>query len=387
METLNYFDNAATSYPKPLEVGSEILRYLNEVGGPYGRSFYGRALEVSKTVEACRDLLSDNFGIAGAEKLVFTSNATQAINTVLRGMKFDGGEVWISPLEHNAVMRPLKQLADNRIITIKELPSLPDGMIDSTQLSRLDLSRAALLVVCHQSNVNGLIQPVSDIKKAAGRVPLLLDAAQSAGHLEIKVDEWDLDYLAFTGHKGLLGPTGTGGLYMKNPDSLEPLYHGGTGSLSDSWETPEFMPDRFEAGTPNIAGIYGLLAALRNKPEPRHSRSDFMTLLDAVADIQGIRLHTSSVRAGQGELFSITVKEPDGSPVSVSDLGTVLYSGYKIETRIGLHCAPLAHRSIGTFPDGSLRISLSPYHSADDLKRLLTALQQTAERFRKGSVN
>ena len=385
MEPLNYFDNAATSFPKPPEAGEESLRYLNDLGGPYGRSFYGRALEVSRTVEDCRELAASALGAADADCLVFTTNATQAVNTVLKGLNLEGKEVWISPMEHNAVTRPLKYLEDRGLIEIKILPFQEGGLIDTESLARSDLSRAGLVIVCHASNVTGLIQPVAEIsaaikKAAAGKggsdaPPLLLDAAQSAGHLETKADEWDIDYIAFTGHKGFLGPTGTGGLFIKDASGLDPLINGGTGSRSDSWETPEFLPDRFEAGTPNIAGIFGLAGALRNRPEPRHSCDDFLSLLDAVSGIDGLELHCAPERGRQAEVFSITAEEGFMSP---SDLGMKLYSDFGIETRLGLHCAPLAHNTIGTFPDGTVRISPSVYHSRDDFNRLLDALEKTA---------
>ncbi|MBI9109147.1 MAG: aminotransferase class V-fold PLP-dependent enzyme [Spirochaetales bacterium] len=374
----NYFDNAATSFPKPIAVGKETLRYLEELGGPYGRSFYARALEVSRTVEACRDLLGERLSTASPENIVFTANATQAINTVLKGLDTAGREIWISQLEHNAVTRPLKQLERTSGITIKTLPSLPGGLVDTEKLSQTDLSNAALIVLCHESNVTGLIQPAAEIKKAAGRVPVLIDAAQSAGLIPINADKWNIDYLAFTGHKGLLGPTGTGGLFMKDCESLRPLINGGTGSKSDSWETPSFMPDKFEAGTPNISGIFGLFGALTTVPEPRHSRDDFFRLLDGAADIPGIQVQASPDRTRQGEVFSITADF-----ASPSEIGRMLYEDFGMETRIGLHCAPLAHSSIGTFPGGTVRLAPSVYHSPADLDRLLYALGSAALKLRR----
>jgi len=377
MKLNSYFDNAATSFPKPEAVGTETLRYLNDLGGPYGRSFYGRALEVSRTVESCRDLLSERIGAGKPENIVFTANATQAINTVLRGLDLEGGEVWISALEHNAVTRPLKYLEKTNNIEIKYLPSLTGGAVDTEALGRTDLSAASLIIICHESNVTGLIQPVAEIKKAAENVPLLLDAAQSAGGTVIKADEWNIDYLAFTGHKSLLGPTGTGGLYMKSSDALSPLINGGTGSKSDSWETPAFLPDRFEAGTPNIAGIFGLYGALKNTPESRHSKKTFLSLLNEISSIAGMHIHAAPAENTQGEVFSITADF-----ASPSDLGMALYEDFGIETRIGLHCAPLAHNTINTFPEGTVRFAPSVYHDDSDLYRLLDAIIKSAAKFK-----
>ena len=378
MKVNNYFDNAATSFPKPKAVGREILRYLNEIGGPYGRSFYGRALEVSRTVECCRDLLAQRIGAGRPENLVFTANATCGINTVLKGLELAGREVWVSRLEHNAVMRPLSQLEKHSGIKIRMLPSLPGGLVDTDALSHTDLGRAGLIVVCHQSNVTGLIQPAAEIKKAAAGVPVLLDAAQSAGHTEIRADDWNIDYIALTGHKGLLGPTGTGGLYMKDTSGIIPLTAGGTGSRSDSFETPDFLPDRFEAGTHNIAGIFGLYGALSSPAEPGHSRDEFIDLMKSIAAVPGLRIHAAPDVQQQGEVFSVTADF-----ASSSELGTALYEGSGIETRVGLHCAPLAHETAGTFPEGTLRIAPSVYHCADDFTRLSKAFEAVSEKMRR----
>ena len=376
----NYFDNGATSFPKPPQVGEEISRYLNEIGGPYGRSFYARALEVSGVVEEARDLAADMLGVSDGSKIVFSQNATQGINTVLKGLDFNGGTVYITPLEHNAVTRPLQRLEDEGKIQIKYLPAFTDGRVDTDRMKNLDFSDTVLIVVNHQSNVSGLVQPLGDIKAAAGDVPLLADTAQSAGHMEIKAQEWNIDYLAFTGHKGLLGPTGTGGLYIKDNEALLPLINGGTGSLSESWETPDFMPDRFEAGTPNVAGIFGLLGALKHRPESAHTRQDFLNMMDRIKAVPGIKVYGAERAGDQGEVFSITSAYTDPS-----DFGMDLYSKFGIETRIGLHCAPLAHRPLSTFPGGTVRISPSLYHSKDDFDRLCSAVESLALKYRKGS--
>ncbi|MDC7225325.1 MAG: aminotransferase class V-fold PLP-dependent enzyme [Spirochaetales bacterium] len=373
----NYFDNAATSFPKPVAVAGEISRYLNDVGGPYGRSFYSRAIEVSGTVETCRDMLAARLGISDAGNLVFTANATGAINTVLSGLDTAGREVWVTPMEHNAVMRPLQRLQDRGVAVVKILPAGPDGLVDPGAVRNINFSSAALVVICHQSNVTGLIQPVAEIKRAVGDVPLLLDTSQSAGNTPVNIEEWNIDYAAVTGHKGLLGPTGVGALYMKNPESLEPMICGGTGSRSDSFETPSFLPDRFEAGTPNVAGIYGLYGALKEAPEPAHSPDDILEMLDYVSGIPGIKVLRAEDANRQGAVFSIITDE-----VQVSDFGMKLYENFGIESRIGLHCAPLAHKTLGTFPTGTVRIAPSIYHGRTDFDRLIYALENTAKKLR-----
>ena len=361
-----YFDCGATSFPKPAQVAREITRYLNEVGGPYGRSFYGRALTVSGVIEETRSLLAGLLGAKHPERIIFTHNATHAVNIVVKGLALKGKEVWISPLEHNAVARPLRRLKQDGQIRVRFLPSAADGRVEPERL--LFSERTGLIIVNHQSNVNGVIQPIREIKKKAGPLPVLVDAAQSLGHQTINATDWGIDFVAFTGHKGLLGPTGTGGLYLGGRH-LNPLIEGGTGSRSESSAMPGFLPDRFEAGTPNIAGIYGLRAALLHRPVPAHTREDFLGLIQAVRELPGLMVHAARAEEHQGELFSITSGGMDSST-----LGLRLYEDYGIETRLGLHCAPLAHRRIGTFPAGTVRISPSVYHSPRDFAVLHAAL-------------
>ncbi len=371
--TNGYFDNAATSFPKPKACAREISRYLNEVGGPYGRSAYGRALEASRTVEEARDMTASLLGAENPERILFTSGATSAINTIIKGLNLKDGYILAGPLEHNAVMRPLEALRVSRNLEIRILPSLKDGRVDMAAAAEMDFSGCLLAAVNHMGNVNGVIQPIGELKAILGKIPLLVDASQSAGHEPITADEWGIDFLAFTGHKGLLGPTGTGGFFIRDGLDLNPLVNGGTGSRSESWETPEFLPDRFEAGTPNVAGLFGLLGSLSEPPRPAHTKEEFLNLLAAAAEIPGLRVHAAAENAYQGELFSITSEKADPS-----QLGMMLFERHGVETRIGLHCAPLAHRTLGTFPDGTVRIAPGPYHTVQDLEDLLKALEDAA---------
>ena len=371
--TNGYFDNAATSFPKPPACAREIARYLNDVGGPYGRSAYGRALEASRTVEEARDKTAALLGAANPERILFSAGATSAINTVVKGLGLRNGFVAVGPLEHNAVMRPLEVLRKSGGPEIRVLPALSDGRVDLAAVSTMDLSECRLAAVNHMGNVNGVIQPIGELKALLGEIPLLVDAAQSAGHEPIGVDKWGVEFLAFTGHKGLMGPTGTGGFFIREGRTLEPLLNGGTGSRSESWETPDFLPDRFEAGTPNVAGLFGLLGSLSEAPTPAHAKGDFLDLLTEAARIPGLRVHAAADPACQGELFSVTSNRKDPS-----ELGRRLYERHGVETRIGLHCAPLAHRTLKTFPDGTVRIAPGPFHTVRDLEELLTALEDSA---------
>lgn len=371
MSANKYFDNCSTSFPKPEAVATETVRYLTEVGGNYGRSSYSRVLEVSRTVETCRDELAELLHCADSDQVAFAQNATHAANTILQGLDLNGAHILISPMEHNAIARILNALQEQGKITFETLPAGKDGRVDIAQIPDMIRDNTKLVIVNHASNVNGVIQPIKEIKEAIGAIPFMVDGAQSFGKERIMVEEWGIDYLAFTGHKALLGPTGTGGFYARNPELIRPLLYGGTGSRSESLEMPDFLPDRFQAGTPNIAGIYGLLAALENRPEPQHSSSDFKQLLDQIREIEGITLWCADDFENQCEVFSITHRD-----LNSSELSWRLFQDHSIETRPGLHCAPLAHETLGTMPVGTCRISLSPYHTKEDLDYLVDCLKK-----------
>ncbi len=366
-----YFDNAATSFPKPPTVVEMISTYLNEIGGTYGRSAYQRVIDASGCVETVRDLLAEKLQVENVEHVIFSFNATTAINTILSGLNLNNSHVLISPLEHNAVTRPLEILRGKYGITIDILPHFPDGRIDIENLKSMIRDTTKLVIVNHQSNVNGVIQPVDKVKDVVGTIPVLLDLAQSLGHIPVKLDEWDIDFAVFTGHKGLLGPTGTGGFFIRNPDLVDPLVAGGTGSSSESFEMPSFAPDKFEAGTPNIAGIYGLLGALENPCKKQFTQKKYLELLDTISSCGFVKVLRATDKNDQGDLFSIVHHRYDCSRVA-----SALYTKYAIETRSGLHCAPLAHTTLGTFPSGSVRFSLSPYHTDSDLDFLCNAIKE-----------
>lgn len=249
-------------------------------------------------------------------------------------------------------MRPLTVLQQKHQITIETLPAHSDGSIDLEQLPTVDLSETALIVVNHQSNVSGVIQPIAEITAWAKGVPVMVDGSQSAGYIPIAIDQWGIDYFVFTGHKELLGPTGTGGFFARNPENLKPLLEGGTGSLSESFEMPTALPDRFQAGTPNMVGIIGLLAALQNHPQTAIPQQAVNALIDQVKAIGEYNVICANNPEQQGALFSIT--HPSYKPFQMA---RTLYENHEIEVRSGLHCAPAAHRFYGTFPQGAVRFS------------------------------
>ncbi|MGC9367740.1 MAG: aminotransferase class V-fold PLP-dependent enzyme [bacterium] len=366
-----YFDNGATSFPKPPEVAAECSRYLNEVGGSYGRSFNSRALEVSRIVEETRSMLTKIINEDDSSRMIFTFNATQSINLVIKGFYYKKGEIVTTPLEHNAVMRPLNRAVTENNLKLKFLPTKPDGRIIIERIDEVVNNNTDLVIINHASNVNGLIQPVDEIKAVIPDIPLLIDTAQSLGHGQLDVGKADIEFIAFTGHKGLLGPTGIGGLYLKKGCTLKSLWEGGTGSLSEKQEMPDFLPDKYEAGTPNIAGIFGLKAALENRPEPRHTRNDFLNFIRRLESNPKVIILRSEDLDRQAELFSFNIKDKDCALVARE-----LFDQFNIETRVGLHCAPLAHQYLGTFPGGTVRVGLSPYHRPEDLEYLLDAVKK-----------
>lgn len=368
-----YFDNSATSFPKPPEVEFSIKEYLSN-GGTYGRGAYKRVYNASKKVEETRFLLSKLIGTSLTSNVIYTSNSTHALNIVLKGFQYSKGRVLISPLEHNAVTRPLQYLKNKGILDFDVIPHYSDGLIDLDRLKLLNFDGYDLVVINHVSNVNGVIQPIAEIKKVIGHTKLLVDASQSAGKVEIKVDEWEVDMLALTGHKGIMGPTGIGTLFIRDSELISPLIHGGTGSKSDSFDMPEILPDRFEAGTQNILGIYGLYGALNAIVDQKYSTEKYSDLLYKINQLSNLKLIASNHFNNQSDVFSILPLK-----ISVSEFSRQLFEKYEIETRSGLHCSPLAHTSLGSYPEGTVRFSLSKYHTDSDLEYLLSCLSKINE--------
>lgn len=372
MRVESYFDNAATAFPRPPQVADVMSRYLNDWGGPYGRSVYPRAQNVARMVEHVRDCLATRLGVSEGGQICFQSGATLALNLVIQGILNKGGHALVSPLEHNAVMRPLDRLRSLGLISWSILPSQSDGQICIEKIKSSIKAETRLIIVNHLSNVNGVIQPIAELKAEVGGVPILVDASQSLSLTSSwEFEKWGVDFVAFTGHKGLLGPPGIGGLWIKDPESLEPLVCGGTGSRSAQYEMPEFCPDRYEAGTLNIPGILGLGAALESEIAPQHSQADFQSLLGSLRELKGIKIYSAQHEKSQGELFSLACDN-----LSVSEAVQRLWDQSQVEVRGGLHCSPLAHRSLGTFPEGTVRFSPSIYHRAEDFERLYLAVKK-----------
>ena len=371
-----YLDHAATSWPKPPGVAAAIARCFAELTANPGRSGHGASLDAARTLFEVRSRLAELFGIADSANLVFTRGATEGINLVLKGFLRRGDRVAVSPLEHNAVMRPLTRLAAERDVAVDILPADPAGRIDIAAAAQVN-GQARLAVITHGSNVTGLVQDIEAVAAALPDTPILLDAAQTAGVVPIDVAASGIAFMACSAHKGLLGPTGVGVAYLSPEHDVAPLVEGGTGSRSESIEQPAVRPDRYEAGTLNLHGIAGLKGALDHLDEHGllgdHKRRLTRLLVDGIAEVPGVRI--VSPADGSALLASITI---DGLPPD--RVATMLEQDHGILCRPGLHCAPAAHGHLGTLPQGTVRLSPGFGNTAEDIAAAIRAIRQIAAR-------
>ena len=387
-----YLDNASTSFPKPREVSDAVYHYMTGMGSNIGRGGYASAYAAEEAVFAARQLLCDFFGGEDPKNVVFTKNITEALNVLLRGLLQPGDHVLVSAMEHNAVMRPLQLLghelaADEQpsdTITFSRVPCDREGNLELEYLPKLVRPNTKAIVMTHASNVCGTLLPLTEVGAFCKEHNLLLivDSAQSAGLFPIHMQSLGIDALAFTGHKGLLGPQGMGGFILREHmvEQVLPLIVGGTGSLSHTERTPTFMPDKFEAGTLNLPGIMGLAAGVRWLHERGldNIRNHELALTE--------QLLTGLLALEQRGFLRIVgrkdVKQRT-SVVSIADttldiamVAHKLAAEYGIATRVGLHCAPNAHKTLGTYPTGTLRFSMGWHNSAADIATALTALEE-----------
>lgn len=376
-----YLDNAATTFPKPAVVYEAVLDCLRRVGASAGRGSYRLALEADHLVFETRLALARLFNIGDPARLVFTANATEALNLALKGLLRQGDHVVTSSMEHNAVWRPLKVLERTRGIEITVVPCRPDGTLEVGDVSRALKDRTRLVVLTHASNVVGTVLPVGEIGRITRSrgILLLVDAAQTAGVYPIDVEEMAVDLLAFTGHKGLLGPMGTGGLYLGPGVTLEPLKEGGTGSESLLEEQPAVLPDRYEAGTLNVPGLAGLRAGVQyllseGVARVRQREKELTAyLLELLGGVAGLTVYGPRDPERQVGVVSFNLDR-----VGAERVAFILDDVYDIQVRSGLHCAPQAHRTIGTLDRGTVRIGLGYFTRESDLEALATALKEIA---------
>ena len=388
-----YLDNASTTFPKPPEVAEAVYEYMTGVGSNIGRGGYASAYAAEEAVFNMRQLLCDFFGGEDAKNVVFTKNVTEALNVIIRGLLEKGEHVLVSAMEHNAVMRPLQLLgreleageeAPAAVISFSRIPCDSEGNLELEALPRLVQQRTKAVIMTHASNVCGTLLPidkVGDFCKQRGLL-FIVDSAQSAGVFPINMQQLHIDALAFTGHKGLLGPQGIGGFVLREHmvTKLAPLIVGGTGSISHTEKTPRFMPDKFEAGTLNLPGIMGLAAGvswLKERGLASIRAHELALTEQLLAGLQGLEQQGLLRIVGRRDIVQRT------SVVSIAatkqDLAVVahrLNEEYGIATRVGLHCAPNAHKTLQTYPTGTLRFSMGWHNNEEDIGAALKALRE-----------
>lgn len=379
-----YFDQAATSWPKPTEVMASMDSFQRSIGASPGRSGHSRSLDAARVVLGAREAVARLFGVADPLRIVFTKNATEALNLVAFGLMEPGDHCITSSMEHNSVMRPLRALEATGV-ELSLIPCSARGELDPHEIIPLIKPNTKAVFLTHASNVTGTIMPIAEAATIArdNGLVLCVDAAQTAGAVPIDVKEMDVDFLVFTGHKSLMGPQGTGGLYIRPgfEDQLRPLMLGGTGSRSEYEVQPDFMPDKFESGTPNTVGLAGLgagvafildtgLGAIRAYEERLTGQ-----LLDGLTALDGVRVYGPDTAHERTALVSFTLAK-----MSPSEAALILGDEHGILCRPGLHCAPGAHKSIGTFPEGTIRFSLGFFNTPDQIDLALQALDRLIRR-------
>jgi cysteine desulfurase family protein len=374
-----YFDNAATSWPKPETVYKAAELQMRNAAGNPGRSGHTRTLEADRLIYKTREAVAALFMVKDPARIVFTLNATDSLNIALKGFVSKGDHVIHTAMDHNSVLRPLGRLCRNGLITTSTIPCNTDGLPELNLLDSAYNSNTRLLVINHASNVTGTIAPLKEMITWAHDkgIAVLIDAAQSAGTIPIDAEALEIDMLAFTGHKGLLGPTGTGGLYIRPGLDLTSLREGGTGSQSELDSHPESMPERLEAGTLNSSGLAGLLEGIKFIMETglehiqAHESYLRKTLYENLSKLPGINLYGPKADDNSSCIVSFTIEDADSG-----EIGYILESNYGILCRTGLHCAPLAHQAIKTFPEGTIRLSPGYFTELTDLEFLVSAIEE-----------
>ncbi len=379
-----YLDNAAGSWPKPDTVPPAMANALIEYGANPGRGSYRMSLDTSRMVFRMRNRLAELFNCPAPERLIFTAGATESLNMAIFGLIKPNSHVIISGLEHNALWRPLAYLQDKGQIELTIIRPEQGGIIQSKQIAQAIKPNTALIAVIHASNVIGSVSPIADIGLIAKQhqIPFLVDAAQSAGLLDIDIIKMNISLLAFAGHKCLYGPPGIGGLYVAEDCYLKPIIFGGTGSLSEKWKQPEFYPDHLEVGSINTCGIAGLKAGL-DFIESRGREQIYQqtmalnkAFIEKASDISGLNLYLPKTKQTV-PVTALNVKNIDSF-----DASFMLDNDFDIAVRCGLHCAPLAHQMLDTAVSGTLRFSFGAFNTILDVDKAIMALAAIAKRGR-----
>lgn len=375
-----YLDNAATSWPKPRAVYETLGSFLQDSGANPGRASHRMAVNAATAIADCRLRLARLFNAPEPERVVFTSNATESLNLAILGLGKPGTRILTTTMEHNSVARPLAFVQRHGAEVVK-IGVDEHGIVDVNEL-RLAANGVDLIAMTHASNVNGAIQPIrscAEIAQEHGAL-LLVDASQTAGAIPIDVQAQGIDLLAFPGHKGLLGPPGTGGLYIGprvQLEALEPMHSGGTGFRSEEDHQPDQLPFRYESGTGNTVGIAALAAGLKHLEQTgieaihQHEIGLVQQLIDGLSDIAGLTVYKAPDKQHQAAVLSFTAEgwEP-------SDVGSILDQSFAIACRTGLHCAPDACRSLGVYPSGTVRLSPGPFTTDEEISTAVSAVSE-----------
>lgn len=381
-----YFDNAASSWPKPRSVSEKVAECIQEYGANPGRGGHQLSMRASKVIYKTRVKLAQLFGIQNPNDIFFTMNATMALNMAIKGILKSGDHVITTTLEHNSVRRPLEYMKKVHGVEITYIKPEIDGFVIN-EFKKAIKQNTRLIAVSHASNLTGMIAPIKEIGLMAKeyQIPFLVDGSQSAGILPINVEEMNISLLGFPGHKGLYGPQGTGGLYVHPDLQLEPLLHGGTGSHSELIEQPETRPDRYESGTLNTPGIAGLLAGVEfvldtGVEEIRKKEWELTQYtLQKFEDIQGIEVYGPPREIERVAVIAFNMLGMDASEVAY-----ILDQEYGIAVRSGFHCTPLGHETAGTSEIGAIRISYGYYNTREQVDQLIMALRDIQQAILEG---
>ena len=381
-----YLDNASTTFPKPRAVAEAMSDYLLNEGCNINRGCYAGAYCVEEQVYETRQLLCDLFHGPDARNVAFTKNVTEALNVLLKGFLRPGDHVLVSALEHNAMMRPLNQMVDQGV-TFDRIPCTQQGELQLDAIEPLLKPNTKAIMMLHASNVCGTLMPLEQVGEICQKhgLTFVVDAAQTAGSFPIDMKKQHIDVLAFTGHKSLLGPQGIGGFLVSDEvaSRMIPLVTGGTGSISDQEIQPDFLPDKFESGTQNIPGIYGLHAALdyleKTGIDKIHAHEmalcrDFIEKVDALGN-PNIRLVGTRDMSKRGPVVSLDFIGEDNAEISFR-----LDSEYGISTRCGMHCAPNAHKTLGTYPQGTVRFAFGFANTTEDVDWAVRAIGEILQK-------
>lgn len=383
-----YMDNAATSWPKPNSVYTKVLQTMKKYGANPGRSSHTMAVEAANILLYGREMLCQLFNVSDPFRMIFTYNTTDSLNLAIKGILKEGDHVITTSMEHNSVIRPLMHLANLGIETTI-VPADSQGLVDPKEIEKSIKPNTRLIVTTHASNVTGTLMPIEEIGTIARNheIYYLLDAAQTAGYLPMDLSKLPVDLVAMPGHKGLLGPQGTGVLYIREGVDLNQIKEGGTGSFSESIYQPDFLPDRYEAGTLNTPGIAGLGAGVEyilnygQEKIMKHITNLEKLFLNAFSQIEGVKIYGPTNIKMRCGIISINIWDRDSR-----EIVNILSQRYNIATRGSLHCSPLAHDTIGTKEQGTVRFSPGVFTTLDEVKACIMAVGEISRKIKIRSI-